>query len=124
MIRRAYRRFGAVLALAAVLLNALWPLASLANPRLQQAMVELCSAEGTRLVPVHGPAQDSQQHDPALEHCPLCPPAGGSAFIPSTVVGLPPSVGGSDWTFVADERPVFALSYERPRSRAPPVVLL
>ena len=124
MPRRLAPVLFAVLALAAVLLNALWPLASLANPRLQQAMVELCSAEGTRLVPVHGPAQDSQQHDPALQHCPLCPPAGGSAFLPSTVVALPPSVGVTGWTFVAEEGPVFALSYERPRTRAPPFSFL
>lgn len=123
------RRFAAWIACCAILLAALAPALSHAfmSPEGQQAWVEICTAQGTKLIQVgaeHNPeASEPQPPTDHFEHCPFCNPN-------NVATGLAPG----DDLFIAtvEHHRVFpALFYQAPNglfvwnpaaSRAPPAV--
>ena len=75
MLLRSCRRFAALAAMSAILLQALWPLLSHARPADPSLLVPMCTVEGTthyleikagRTTPLD---ERSSSHD---EHCKLC----------------------------------------------------
>ena len=66
-------RFASWLAIAAMALNALWPLLANAQPAGQASMFEVCTAEGIKFVPGDAgkaPAESGAKH--LQPHCALC----------------------------------------------------
>ena len=120
---RLRRRTAAWLALAAMALNAAWPLLANAKPEVPALPTEICSATGLNHAAGGAPAgpQDKGLH---ASHCTLCPfNAERSAAIPYRVQPPLPSSTAVAPTFARAEapRPAIALHPAAP-PRAPPVL--
>lgn len=133
---RAFRRFLSWLTLFAVLGGAMAPTIShaLARGKAGQGWLEVCTAQGIRLVSMDVGTQAStsehekqgQQAPPHafLEHCPFCVPHGGSVAlpaIPEIAFALPATVSAYyPPLYFSAPRSLFVWATANPR--APPIL--
>ena len=118
------RRFGSWLVLAVFVLNAFWPLVSLANPAGSLSWMEICTSGGMRVIasgdttPVDGERSGMQ-----MPQCPLCAGFGGldHAVIPSVTPMAMAPAGEIRPGQVAHPALLIA-AFARAQPRAPPVI--
>lgn len=116
-------RIPAWLAIAAMTLNALWPLLANAKPAVPANPSEICSATGLKHTggePAGAPDQGS--HPSCCSHCPHCPfNAERGAAIPCVAAPSCPTTAGSRPEFAGTSRFKSQLD-PATRPRAPPVL--
>lgn len=122
---RAFRRLFSWIALLAILGGALAPAVSQAlHAQGGKSFLEICTAQGTRLIAVDADANPQQSDTPqvVMEHCPFCVPhAGSQGLLPrSELVFHLPDDGARFYPplFFSAPRPLFAWAGAQPR--APP----
>lgn len=125
---RVFRRLFGWIALLAILGGALAPAIShmADHDRADKAVLEVCTAEGARMVTMHGDADPVKNDKPlhfSLEHCPFCiPHAGSLGLLPSSVLVFHLPADGAQYfppLFLSAPYPLFVWASAQPR--APPV---
>lgn len=119
-------RFGAWIAIFAILLAALAPSLARALAPPQEAMpwTEICSVGGPQVAHDAAPASAPARHDGmGFKHCPFCLNQAGAAALPSTPFSWrAPAVDGGACLASAVALPVFRPLRAAAQPRAPPVL--
>lgn len=110
------------LTLLVFLLQALWPLAVLAAPVGAPAWMEVCTATGTRLVPLGDGADPGSLPAAKGDHCPLCAvPTGVDQEPTPNALQLPVLPRGTPSLAATTASALPAEPFAGARPRAPPV---
>jgi len=110
--------------MAAMVLNALWPLIANAQPASAPLLMEVCTAQGILPAP-DGPGAPSESGSRHLQpHCPLCSfGTDKAAAAPSLASGIPVAIASSQATGAATSTAEpRSDSYSPAQPRAPPVI--